>query len=121
MKNLLTFVVGLLFSVHAFSQMVSSLETNRNQEYEVVSKKDRPSAVYDYIAPFSEGLARVRKGGKWGYINRKGKEVIPFLYDQAYPFSEGLAMVTGDGEDDHYINKEGCQVLLIKGTSKNPF
>jgi hypothetical protein len=35
----------------------------------------------DEIAPFSEGLAAVRKGNQWGFINREGKLVIDFRSD----------------------------------------
>ena len=41
----------------------------------------------------SDGLAAVKKGGKWGYIDTTGKTVIPFQYDIAFAFSEGLAVV----------------------------
>lgn len=33
------------------------------------------------IAPFSEGLAAVRKGDQWGFINTEGKLVIDFRSD----------------------------------------
>lgn len=38
---------------------------------------------YDYVGPFSEGLAIVGKNGKVGFIDKKGKIVIPmkFVYD----------------------------------------
>ena len=54
---------------------------------------------------FSEGFARLcvidesrpnklsNYYGKWGFIDKTGKEVIPFKYDTAGDFSEGLAMV----------------------------
>jgi hypothetical protein len=45
------------------------------------------------IQDFSEGLADVRHGMKYGYIDRTGKEVIPFEYDVASPFHDGLALV----------------------------
>ena len=67
---------------------------------------------YDYIddyniasSPFSEeGLAVVSigvklgceydvSGGKWGYIDKTGKEIIPLKYDLAGRFSDGLAVV----------------------------
>lgn len=41
---------------------------------------------YDYLRSFSNGLALVRKGGLFGYINQNGKEVISPSYDQALPF-----------------------------------
>jgi len=38
-------------------------------------------------------LFPVVKDGKWGYIDRTGKIVIPLQYSDAYEFSEGLAAV----------------------------
>tara|TARA_R110000868_G_scaffold136879_1_gene350040 strand:- start:20210 stop:20851 length:642 start_codon:yes stop_codon:yes gene_type:complete len=35
----------------------------------------------DEIAPFSEGLAAVRKGNQWGFINEEGTMVINFRND----------------------------------------
>ena len=35
----------------------------------------------DEIAPFSEGLASVRKGNEWGFINKEGQLVIDFRDD----------------------------------------
>jgi hypothetical protein len=55
---------------------------------------------------FSEGLARVELNGKWGYIDKEGKEVIPIKYDWARSFSEGLACVKLNGKWG-YIDKEG--------------
>lgn len=35
----------------------------------------------DEIAPFSDGLAAVRKGNQWGFIDKEGKLVIDFRND----------------------------------------
>jgi len=35
----------------------------------------------DEVAPFSEGLAAVRKGNQWGFIDKSGKLVIDFRND----------------------------------------
>ncbi len=37
--------------------------------------------AFDEIAPFSEGLAAVRKGNQWGFINTGGDLVIEFRSD----------------------------------------
>ena len=61
---------------------------------------------------FSEGLACVCKEGKWGYINKKGKEVIEFKYPYADNFYEGLAAVSSrEGGKVGYINKSGELVI----------
>lgn len=43
---------------------------------------------------FSEGVAPVRFGGKWGYVDPAGRSVIPNRFADAGDFSEGLAPVT---------------------------
>lgn len=78
---------------------------------------------YDQIDAFSEGLAAVRRDGKWGYINLKGEEVIPCQFSDDFPpgqFSEGLACVVDErSEEDKklwnkrvgFINKKGEFVI----------
>ncbi len=56
---------------------------------------------------FSEGLAAVRIGKKWGYIDSVGNFVIDRQFEKIGPFSEGLAAVTKDGKKWGYIDKSG--------------
>ena len=62
---------------------------------------DRRGAVrirgYDECDSFSGGLARVRKGELWGFIDTAGVEVVPPRFEEARPFSEGLAAVMQEG------------------------
>ncbi|MDB9436214.1 WG repeat-containing protein [Dolichospermum lemmermannii CS-548] len=55
---------------------------------------------------FSEGLASVIKGAKWGFINTIGELAIPYQFDNAWLFSEGLAQVK-TGEKWGFINTIG--------------
>jgi antitoxin component YwqK of YwqJK toxin-antitoxin module len=76
---------------------------------------------YDAIADFSEGLTAVNVGcvienyytgcvgGKWGYIDKTGKEIIPIIYDKAYSFSDGKAEVTLNGRT-FYIDENGNEI-----------
>lgn len=43
--------------------------------------------AYEMIESYSDdlGLAPAKKGGKFGFIDRAGKVVIPFLYNDAWP------------------------------------
>lgn len=66
---------------------------------------------YDELYPFSEGLAAVKKDGKFGYINTKGELVIPCQFDKACDFSDGLAIVM----DDEY----NIKILDIDGNVKS--
>jgi hypothetical protein len=54
--------------------------------------------AFDFIFDFSCDLASVRREDKYGYIDRRGKLVIPLLYNEAYSFTdEGLATVSQNG------------------------
>ena len=57
---------------------------------------------------FSEGLAAMRKGKCFGYVNHDGKFVIEPVYISAEPFSEGLAVVE-DTSGCYYIDRFGKQ------------
>ena len=58
-------------------------------------------------------LVRVRRNGKYGYVDKSGHEVIPCKYDDAEDFIEGLAKVE---KDDKYgfIDKKGREVIPCK-------
>lgn len=62
---------------------------------------------------FHDGLAAVKKDGKYGFINRQGSIVIPFQYSFVNNYSEGLAMVANYGKCG-YINKQGKPVIPLQ-------
>jgi len=55
---------------------------------------------------FREGLAYVKLDGKYGFIDKTGKEVIPRKYDDVGFFSEGLAYVELDDKEG-FVDKKG--------------
>lgn len=59
---------------------------------------------------FSRRLMAAREGQTWGFIDRNGKEAIPFRYQRVQPFSEGLAAVQRDGRWG-YVDKKGKEVI----------
>ena len=48
--------------------------------------------AYESVSDFEQGMAIVKSGGKYGYIDKKGKEIAP-LYQEAHFFADGLAAV----------------------------
>ena len=67
---------------------------------------------YDDLSLFSEGYAAVCKNGKWGYIDKTGREVIPCQYDWANTFHEGLASVRISYDSGYgFIDTTGCEVI----------
>lgn len=51
---------------------------------------------------FKEGLARITRDGKTGFVDKEGNEVIPCKYDGASMFCEGMASVS----EDHLLPEE---------------
>lgn len=97
-----------------------------------MESKNNENCIWNDVAPFSEGLARVRdNNGLYGFINKKGEIVIPCIYEDAVSFNEGYAKVTIIGESledlDYRIDKLGKvyskkEFELIKNSpSKNSY
>ena len=83
----------------------SFIDVNKNSIEESIWKSN-----YD----FSEGLAVVQIGDKFGYINKKGQIVIPIIYKTASAFINGLASVTIEENGvstNKIINNKGETVL----------
>jgi len=75
--------------------------TNQYQQYDIVLAHN-----------FSEGRALVyTRNGKYGYMDTKGKMIIPPIYDCAYDFQDGVALVgitNQEGESGYQvIDREG--------------
>ena len=66
--------------------------------------------IYDFSPGFTEDFAAVERNGKCGYVDKKGKVVIPLTYDGMYSFSEGLSAVKKN-EKWGYINKKASCIL----------
>jgi hypothetical protein len=64
----------------------------------------------DGAGDFSEGLAAVVVGKKWGYMDRRGRIVVRPQFEEAQTFSEGLAAVRR-GAHWSYIDKRGKVVI----------
>jgi len=72
-------------------------------------------SIFDGFRAFNNGLAAVKKNGKWGFINRKIKEQIPCKYDSCgvvYPYLEEVFEydIQGEVKKKAYINREDCLV-----------
>lgn len=77
--------------------------------------------IYDDAGEFSERLVRVNQGasnwnrgyivgGRWGFVDKDGEEVIPFRLDAAGDFHEGLA-AAAKGVQWGYIDRSGEWVI----------
>jgi len=61
------------------------------------------SPAYEEVDWFSEGYAAVKKSGKWGYINKAGKLVIPLKFTVAKPFRKGFMPLADDAGGDSVL------------------
>lgn len=65
-----------------------------NQEGRIAIVTDIHGAKFDhFLRDFSFNRCPIRKGNKWGYLDKNGQEVIPCQYLEASRFSQGVATI----------------------------
>lgn len=87
----------------------------------------------DFISPFHENLAAVKKGDQWGFIDTRGILVIDFRSDlvptgmngSKYPmFNSGRCLISNEVDGISYfgyINYQGTTVLAPQYLNATPF
>ena len=70
---------------------------------------------FEQADAFSEGLARVKIGAKWGYIDKTGKQVIQPQLDEANSFAQGVALVRTYSLKQNFINAQEGGVTETRG------
>ncbi|MFN3402520.1 MAG: WG repeat-containing protein [Cytophagaceae bacterium] len=90
-------------------------------------KGPEPKCKYDEILAFGAGLAPVKKGKTWGYINTRGEYQLPANFESADVFINRMAVVKQNGlygvidpsgkfivkpEFSDFINNNGERVLI---------
>jgi hypothetical protein len=75
---------------------------------------------FDWVKPFSEGLACVHLNNKYGYINKSGQFICEPQFDWATSFSEGLACVRLNDKCG-YIDRTGSFVVQPQFDRATPF
>lgn len=71
---------------------------------------------FEAVLDFADGLAAVKQGGKWGFIDRTGRVIIAPRFLQAGGFSNGLARVIENGPC--WIDPGACQPKVVIGASE---
>lgn len=74
-----------------------------------------PISEYDRVRNFSEGLAAVKKDGKWGYMDTSGNLKIPCEYDSCdnMDVQNGMVVLCKDGKYG-YANQKGEIVIPLE-------
>lgn len=75
---------------------------------------------YDSAGQFSEGLAPVRVGKKWGYIDKTGKMVVAPQFDVVSSFADGVALAS-TSKLFGYIDHTGKFVIAPQFTYAEDF
>lgn len=83
-------------------------------------KGKKPASGYDIIHPFKNGIAKVEKDKKQGFIRADGDEFVPVKYDQIYPWEKGRAKVEIAGKYG-FINEAGEEYIPVKYDYIGPF
>ncbi|WP_418426266.1 WG repeat-containing protein [Alistipes sp.] len=98
---------------------------NKNPMYFYADEYDNIvfSSRYEDARQYAEGLAAVKQGGKWGFINMAGQTVIPFRYDWCssfgeYGFDKHIAVIKMDVNKDRIPMLTPCPTALIDANGK---
>lgn len=85
-------VILFIFFTSKKVVFVPYLKTNGKFVYvDSSSMKQKIDNEYDECRLFSEELAAVKVDGKWGFIDKVGKQVIGTKYEECADFNEGYA------------------------------
>ncbi len=95
-------------ALRALHRLPASMPQSRFTPFGGKKGCDRPA--FEWIGPFHEGLACASLNGKYGYVDRENRTVVPFLFDWGGSFDEGIAVVRREGLYGA-VNKTGEYVL----------
>jgi hypothetical protein len=122
-KTLLILSAALLYSTISFAQDDGPKLKPIKVDYKYGYGYDNNGGIltipakYDDAQYFEDGLASVKIGDKWGFIDEHGDTKIPFKFDYAGLFVDGYATVGKTGGKDYLygiINKAGVLVVPMK-------
>lgn len=76
--------------------------------------------IYDEVGSYKDGLMAVKKGNKWGYVDKNGKVIIPIKYDASwnyhntYPywFDVDYKDYCYSASDSYVVLKDGSKWLM---------
>ncbi len=104
---LLSLLICGLYGVFGRKKIADISINQVSQELTAATKK------YDELYEFHEGLARVCKDKKYGFIDKLGNEIISCKYDDAKDYDKGISVVTL-GDKKGAINRQGDMTIPCK-------
>lgn len=99
---------GVEGTIYSQDRAAVKLESGLYTFYDAFGN-DAMARTFEEALNFSDDLAAVREGDRWGYVNAEGEFTIPAMYQEAQSFSEGFAAVRNE-LGWFYIDKAGTRV-----------
>jgi len=133
MKHFFLVVIIASCAMEAAAQELLSFSDPKTKLYGFKDKKTGKvvaEAAYSAVSYYNEDMVAVKLNDKWGFINGKGKLVIPMQFDNASGFSEGYGAVgknilSSQGyverTDWGFIDKTGKLVIPYKYSTPGVF
>ena len=89
------FFLFFFYQNNLFSQSIAPIPYLKGQVWGFCdfNKRIIIEPQYNFVSPFHEGFAIVRKETKYGMINETGKVVIPIEYTNVTAYSNGISFV----------------------------
>ena len=100
-KAILTLIMAILGNSTTYSQQITPSFAQKIVQY-------------DYLGDFSCGLAKVKKGGKYGFIDKAGNEIVPCSYNNVGDFHNNMAWVENHDWKYGYIDNMGELIIPCK-------
>ena len=110
----------MALSNYSYGQELEPIQCKKNQW----GYKDKETktivipCIYEDAKDFSEGLAPVKLKGKWGFVDKTGKEKIPCMFDSVSNFWKNIANVAL-GDKWGIINKWGLYETSVEYKNAN--
>jgi len=105
--------------------MLLPLSAEAVEPSDIIVFVDPTFEEYEITGSFYDGLAAIRKDGRYGYIDTSGNMVISLDLDDGIglcsPFSDGLAVAHGENGKCGCINTDGKFVIPMEYDSINSF
>ncbi len=72
--------------------------------------------IYDEIGSYKDGLMAVKKGDKWGYVDKTGKVIIPIKYDASWNYHNNYPYWYDVDYKDYCYSASDNYVVLKDGS-----
>ena len=120
-NTLICMLLVWMVSLPVYAQLVPKANHKGKYGYANMNGEFVITPQFDYADDFSDNIARVQKGKKWGYIDTQGNSVVDIRYEAIQnDFTDGLAWVKLKNKYG-YVNNKGEQIIPLKYANAYPF